>query len=158
MNNGIDHRAAAEHLQQLMAQAKQQVADANQRLDERGAEFKRNYRRFRLWVLVWAGLLVIQAYFVYHQFFLWSGRHVMEIEQLDSAKDWLKEVCLLGTGSTCCRYLVAGASGFGCAKHDLSMALTINRRVANGTFNAVGDNCKGLLPSTVIPSKPRSQP
>lgn len=59
-------------------------------------------------------------------------------------KDHLKTVCKIGGGADCCRFIVAGASGIGCAKHEPELAFQINRRVAFGSFVAIGDNCEGL--------------
>jgi hypothetical protein len=54
-----------------------------------------------------------------------------------------RSLCRLGTGSPCCRYLAAGAEGFGCLKLDPKLKAKIDARVAAGTFNAKGDNCPG---------------
>ena len=53
------------------------------------------------------------------------------------------DICKMGKGSYCCRYLVCGAEGFECAKHT-SLKETIDRRVRWGQFTARGDNCEGL--------------
>lgn len=59
--------------------------------------------------------------------------------------DWRKEVCLLGQGESCCRYLTMGADGWGCAKRGSpSMRWTIDNRVKEGKFGAKGDNCDGV--------------
>lgn len=54
----------------------------------------------------------------------------------------VREVCKVGLGELCCRYLVAGTAGFECAKLS-SLKTTIDIRVAAGAFNAKGDNCEG---------------
>lgn len=59
-------------------------------------------------------------------------------------KDHLKEVCKIGGGADCCRFIVAGAGGIGCAKHEPLLAFQINQRVADGVFVAIADNCEGL--------------
>lgn len=56
---------------------------------------------------------------------------------------WLRNVCALGHGPKCCRYLICDPDGFNCAKNT-SVAATIQGRIAEGTFNAKGDNCPGL--------------
>jgi len=58
-------------------------------------------------------------------------------------QSWVEEICKIGKGSACCRYLVGGAQGFECAKHT-TMKATIDRRVEAGSFTARGDNCTGL--------------
>lgn len=58
-------------------------------------------------------------------------------------KDHAKDVCLLGRGHDCCRYLVCGPQGFECSKHS-EMREYIDKRVAQKTFTARGDNCDGL--------------
>jgi len=58
--------------------------------------------------------------------------------------DHLKAVCKMGEGAACCRFVVAGAEGIECAKHQEEIAAEINRRVAAGAFTAQGDNCPGF--------------
>jgi len=58
--------------------------------------------------------------------------------------DRLKEICKIGQGAACCRYLIADADGIHCAKLDLGMADQIESRVARGLFTAKGDNCPGI--------------
>jgi hypothetical protein len=58
--------------------------------------------------------------------------------------DRLEAVCKMGGGAECCRFIVAGREGIGCAKHEPELASQINWRVAFGAFVAVGDNCEGL--------------
>lgn len=57
--------------------------------------------------------------------------------------DRLREICKLGKGAKCCRYLACGANGFICLKNQPEAA-TIALRIKQGTFNATGDNCDGL--------------
>jgi|GEM_PF-2311040 len=52
------------------------------------------------------------------------------------------DVCRIGKGSACCRYLVM-RERFACAKDDPSLRVTIDARFAAGTLNAQGDNCSG---------------
>lgn len=56
-----------------------------------------------------------------------------------------KTVCLLGTGATCCRYLLLGPGGWSCGKLS-SLRATIDERASKMT--AQGDNCEGLLEVT----------
>lgn len=56
---------------------------------------------------------------------------------------WIKEVCKAGHGHDCCRYLVCGARGFGCAKHHAELRGILDTRVAAETIVARGDNCAG---------------
>lgn len=67
----------------------------------------------------------------------------------------VKEVCKIGQGKECCRYLVLGPGGFECAKIDKGFVAALNgevaptvkmlmdQRVAKGTMVARGDNCEG---------------
>ena len=50
----------------------------------------------------------------------------------------IKEVCKLGQGAECCRYLVCGVKGFECAKFTENKSLLDNRVY---TMTAKGDNC-----------------
>ncbi len=57
------------------------------------------------------------------------------------SEDHLKSTCQPGT-ENCCAYLTLGAGGFECAKMS-SLKLSIDLRLAEGTMNAIGDNCDG---------------
>lgn len=60
----------------------------------------------------------------------------------DFTSEYQREVCKIGQGAACCRYLTAGAGGFECAKRgSLSLRLEIDSRVERMT--AQGDNCDG---------------
>lgn len=54
----------------------------------------------------------------------------------------IKEVCKIGQGKECCRYLVMGARGFECVKYS-EMATVLDLRVETDTIVAQGDNCEG---------------
>lgn len=54
--------------------------------------------------------------------------------------DHIKEICKLGQGKECCRYLVAGVDGFECMRITVQGKAMINTRVS--TMTAQGDNCK----------------
>ena len=53
-----------------------------------------------------------------------------------------KEICKVGQGDECCAFLVMGRDGFECVK-GTELKLLIDLRLAEGTMNAKGDNCKG---------------
>ncbi len=52
------------------------------------------------------------------------------------------EICKVGRGNDCCRYLVCDAEGWQCAKHTELKGI-LDLRVLAGDMNARGDNCKG---------------
>lgn len=53
----------------------------------------------------------------------------------------IKEICKIGQGNECCRYLIIG-NGFECAKGtDLQQHLDL--RVKTLSITARGDNCNG---------------
>jgi hypothetical protein len=58
-------------------------------------------------------------------------------------KERLREICKLGQGADCCRYITAGPDGIRCQKFT-SVGRYIDARVLEGTFVARGDNCPGL--------------
>jgi hypothetical protein len=64
---------------------------------------------------------------------------------------YLKEVCKIGQGHDCCRYIVAGAVGVTCAKLT-PMKDTLDERVKAETFIARGDNCEGKQPNIDLTS------
>lgn len=55
-----------------------------------------------------------------------------------------KDVCKIGAGNACCRYLTMGMNGWSCEKLS-SMAGYLDKRVAANTITAQGDNCEGRL-------------
>lgn len=56
----------------------------------------------------------------------------------------VKDVCKIGQGADCCRYLACGAKLFECLKHT-SLKGELDRRVSEGSMTARGDNCEGVL-------------
>lgn len=56
--------------------------------------------------------------------------------------DIIKDICKIGQGHQCCRYLVMGTQGFECAKHS-ELAKLLDQRVETQTITARGDNCEG---------------
>lgn len=55
-----------------------------------------------------------------------------------------KEVCKIGQGAECCRYLAMGSKGWSCEKFG-SLSRMLDARVREGTMRAKGDNCEGRL-------------
>ena len=53
-----------------------------------------------------------------------------------------KDICKIGQGEVCCRYLICGANGFECAK-GTDTGRFLDSRVTKGTITAKGDNCEG---------------
>ena len=66
---------------------------------------------------------------------------------------YLEQICKIGQGSDCCRYVVAGAPGITCAKLS-GLKETIDIRVKLGRFIAMGDNCAGLPDNQLITQTP----
>lgn len=58
--------------------------------------------------------------------------------------EWAKQVCKIGHGAECCRYLTMGAGGWSCEKHG-PLGRHLDNRVASQTITAQGDNCPGRL-------------
>ncbi len=56
--------------------------------------------------------------------------------------DHIKNVCKIGQGIECCRYLVMGSDGFECVKGS-QLAFTLDTRAESKTMNARGNNCEG---------------
>lgn len=54
----------------------------------------------------------------------------------------IKDVCKIGQGKDCCRYLLCGINGFECGKLG-SLKEMIDSRVHHMT--AKSDNCKGVI-------------
>ena len=55
----------------------------------------------------------------------------------------LNEVCKIGQGADCCRYLVVDGDDIDCGKNDPELKAMIDERVEEGKFTARGDNCEG---------------
>lgn len=56
---------------------------------------------------------------------------------------YVAEVCKMGQGNACCRYLTMHPKGWSCEKLG-NLKDTLDRRVEADTINAKGDNCEGL--------------
>lgn len=57
--------------------------------------------------------------------------------------EWATQVCKLGQGAKCCRYLAVGKGGFTCLKGEPNTAEYLDARVAAGTIHSRSDNCTG---------------
>lgn len=53
-------------------------------------------------------------------------------------------VCRIGQGAKCCKYLVMGSSGFECMKIDKRNKLIIEQQWGATQHVAQGDNCGGI--------------
>ncbi len=54
----------------------------------------------------------------------------------------VENVCRMGQGPDCCRYLVFGGDGAGCIRGSGLQAL-MDRRADAGEMTALGQNCNG---------------
>jgi hypothetical protein len=53
-----------------------------------------------------------------------------------------KNICQVGQGSNCCRYLTMALDGWSCEKHS-SLKSYLDFRARTGMMHAIGDNCEG---------------
>jgi hypothetical protein len=58
--------------------------------------------------------------------------------------DHIQNVCKIGQGDSCCRYLVVGSKGFECMKTSPDNKAVIDRAWASTPHVAQGDNCEGV--------------
>jgi hypothetical protein len=65
-------------------------------------------------------------------------------EEASSQPDsqWAKEVCRIGQGAGCCRFLTMGPDGWECQK-GTSMGVLLTTRAGCGLMHAQSDNCPG---------------
>lgn len=56
--------------------------------------------------------------------------------------EYAKEICKMGQGQECCRYLTMHPDGFSCEKHG-ELRKYLDCRVIAGTITSRGDNCEG---------------
>jgi hypothetical protein len=56
--------------------------------------------------------------------------------------EWAKEVCMIGHGARCCRFICMGVNGWSCEKHS-NIGPTLTFRAETGLMGAVSDNCEG---------------
>ena len=59
----------------------------------------------------------------------------------------VRNVCKIGKGAACCRYLAGDGQGMACVKHHAA-ARVVDARVAAGTMGARGNNCDGFFDQT----------
>ena len=64
------------------------------------------------------------------------------MNDINSINDHVRNVCKIGQGNVCCRYLVLSGQGFECMKGS-EMKAYLDSRVAMETMVARGDNCPG---------------
>lgn len=57
--------------------------------------------------------------------------------------EYAREVCKIGQGRDCCRYLTIGGSGWSCEKLNPEGRRMIDARAARGLFTAISINCSG---------------
>lgn len=55
----------------------------------------------------------------------------------------MKEICKIGQGNDCCRYLACDDKGFCCLKSVPEMKKTVDAKV--NRMNAQSDNCDGYI-------------
>jgi hypothetical protein len=55
----------------------------------------------------------------------------------------LYDVCRLGQGPACCRYIIGDGNGLHCGKLAKALKALVDKSVEAGTMNARGDNCAG---------------
>lgn len=56
--------------------------------------------------------------------------------------DWARNICKIGTGERCCRFLTVGPEGWSCEKAT-AMGSMLTERAAAGNMTSQGDNCEG---------------
>ncbi len=56
----------------------------------------------------------------------------------------LMNICKLGQGAECCKYLGSGEEGFECMKADPARKATVDVAWAHTRHVAQGDNCPGV--------------
>lgn len=57
--------------------------------------------------------------------------------------DHIKDVCKIGQGSNCCRYLMMAPNGWECGKLDPRAKSVLDNKVSSGGWTSKGDNCEG---------------
>jgi hypothetical protein len=63
----------------------------------------------------------------------------------------IDDVCKIGQGAACCRYLAVGAEGWRCLKIRPDMKAMIDARADR--MNAKGDNCEGRSGELAAPAE-----
>ncbi len=62
---------------------------------------------------------------------------------MSNIPDWIKDVCKIGQGAECCKYLVMGGNGFECMKFNRLNKAVIDASWSEFDHVAQGDNCPG---------------
>ena len=57
--------------------------------------------------------------------------------------DYIMNVCKIGQGAECCKYLLLDPKGFSCAKPDPNWKRIVDENWATNEHVAQGDNCMG---------------
>lgn len=57
--------------------------------------------------------------------------------------DYIRNVCKIGQGAECCKYLLLASTGFECAKVNPLDKTTVDKVWATTEHVAQGDNCEG---------------
>lgn len=55
----------------------------------------------------------------------------------------VRDVCKIGQGSDCCRYIFIGPDSWGCAKVVAHLKQRLDAQVDREEMTAIGDNCPG---------------
>lgn len=63
---------------------------------------------------------------------------------MQELEPYVKNVCKLGQGHECCRYLLLSPDGWECAKVT-GLKVLLDDRVKMEKMNARGDNCEGQI-------------
>jgi len=58
-------------------------------------------------------------------------------------RERMENICKLGQGKDCCRYLICGIKGFACAKNS-DLAVKLDCLVETNKMIAQGNNCEGF--------------
>jgi hypothetical protein len=66
------------------------------------------------------------------------------LAELRDGDGYVKRVCKIGQGASCCRYLTMGPQGWDCEKHT-QLGRYLDGRVKREELVARGDNCEGVL-------------
>lgn len=57
--------------------------------------------------------------------------------------DYIRQVCKMGQGKDCCKYLASGVNGLECLKVEPSLKALIDDNWVRTLHVAQGDNCQG---------------
>lgn len=96
-------------------------------------------------------------------FFLGTDPNLLEEYRLKPedqlTKKHLDEICRVGKGKSCCRYLTFNVKGFSCARVDGNtyLAITLDDRVRENTMTTQGSNCGGRYNPLQIVELPKER-